>query len=162
MGDIHGFEDICRAAAAMMIKFAPSQTYQDRFNAQSIAETINKRRGDFIDQLKLTEALKNRKLRDILTKLFFGQIEFTAESLNYEGTRQLGHEVTFKNVKAREDASTVGQLASLIRKRHFSEGQKGRVESVASEEHERAGRSRRRRWWYQNPILKNVNPDDQC
>jgi len=43
--------------------------------------------------------------------------------------------VTFKNVKAREDdASTVGQLASLI-KRHFFEGQKGR-ESVASEEQE--------------------------
>jgi len=130
MGDIGGFEDTIRAAAVMMIKFAPNQTCEYRFNAHSIAETINKRRGDFIDQLKLTEALKNRKLRDILTKLFFGQIEFTKASTMK--ARQLGHEVTFKNVKAREDASTVGQLASLI-KRHFSEGQKGR-ESVASED----------------------------
>jgi hypothetical protein len=130
MGDIDGFEDLCRAAAIMMIKFAPNQTCQDRFNAQSIAEIINTRRGDFIDQSKLTEALKNRKLRNILAKLYFGQIEFTKASTTM--ARQLGHEVTFKNAKIRDDASTVGQLASLI-KRHFSEGQKG-GESVAPEE----------------------------
>ena len=119
MGDICGFEDICRAAAVMMIKFAPNQTCQDRFNAQSIAETINKRRGHFIDQLKLTKALHNRKLRDILAKLCFGQIEFTKASTTK--ARKLGHEVTFIIAKVRDDASTVRQLASLI-KRHFSEG----------------------------------------
>ena len=73
MGDICGFEDICRAAAIMTTKFAPNQTCRYRFNDQSIADTINRRRGDFIDQLKLTEALNNRKL----TKLVCCQVDFT-------------------------------------------------------------------------------------
>lgn len=70
MSDIGGIEDIIRAAAVMMIKFAPNQTCEGRFNAQSIAEDLNSRRGEFIDQSKLTGALKNLSLRNILKKLF--------------------------------------------------------------------------------------------
>ena len=72
MSEIGGFEDIFKAAAIMMIKFAPNQVNTDRFIAQSIAESIKKRRGELIDQLKVTKPLKKYKTAKYSEYIIFG------------------------------------------------------------------------------------------